>query len=317
MNVKINDKKQSDDQGPKSNKRRPTFDENKFLTNCRTVAFDTTSTALYYHFTVKLMIKHVCDRNSPCSSQAKKVSIERHRQEMSFKVVTGIAIGIGLASDDVTKHSNVCQWGKIGSNKDSVPYKKNMLAEKSLTGRSSLFLRGEVWKVLTTLSQLSASHFKRYGGLDKCGAVLGSINDLPACFCMGRYFLLEPSLAVATPVAAPWHSTCKPYSLKKKRPKQTRSKWRRKKTTQFPSHQPGVSCSGGWQAHRSPQWAMRLQEGWASRATVRPHCLISPTSQTMGILKEERTGKRVSLLCTVEVNVFMHRKRWDGKKPRR
>ena len=25
---------------PKSNKRRPTFDENKFLTNCRTVAFD-------------------------------------------------------------------------------------------------------------------------------------------------------------------------------------------------------------------------------------------------------------------------------------
>ena len=25
---------------PKSNKRRPTFDENKLLTNCRTVAFD-------------------------------------------------------------------------------------------------------------------------------------------------------------------------------------------------------------------------------------------------------------------------------------
>ena len=41
--------------------------------------------------------------------------------------------------------------------------------------------------VLTTSSQLSASHFKRYRGSDKCGAVFRSIGDLPACFCMGRY----------------------------------------------------------------------------------------------------------------------------------
>ena len=83
-----------------------------------------------------------------------------------------------------------------------------MLGETSLTGRSSLFLRGEVWTVLTTASQLSASHFKRCRGSDKCGAVFWSIDDLPACFCMGRCLCLEPIL----PVAALWHSTCKPYS---------------------------------------------------------------------------------------------------------
>ena len=55
--------------------------------------------------------------------------------------------------------------------------------------------------VLTNPSQLSASHFKRYWGSDKCGAVFRSIDDLPACFCMGRYLCLEPILPVATPVA--------------------------------------------------------------------------------------------------------------------
>ena len=38
--------------------------------------------------------------------------------------------------------------------------------------------------VLATPSLPSASHFKRYWGLDKCGAVFWSIDDLPACFCI-------------------------------------------------------------------------------------------------------------------------------------
>ena len=50
---------------------------------------------------------------------------------------------IGLASDDVTKLSNTWQRGKLVLNKGSVPY-KSMLEEKSLTWRSSLFLRREV-----------------------------------------------------------------------------------------------------------------------------------------------------------------------------
>ena len=82
---------------------------------------------------------------------------------------------IGLANDDVTKHSNVWQRAKLVLNKGSVPY-KSMPGGKSLTGRSSLFLRREVWKVLTTLSQLSASHIKRYRGSDKCEAVFQSID---------------------------------------------------------------------------------------------------------------------------------------------
>ena len=116
---------------------------------------------------------------------------------------------IGLASDGVTNLSNVWQRGKLVLNKDSAPY-KSMLGENTLTGRSSLFLRGEVWTVLTTRSQVSVSHFKRYRGSDKCRAVFQSIDDLPACFCAGRYLCLEPILPVATPVAALWRSTCKP-----------------------------------------------------------------------------------------------------------
>ena len=48
----------------------------------------------------------------------------------------------GLASDDVTKLSNTWQRGKLVLNKGtgSVPY-KSMLGEKSLAGRSSVFLR--------------------------------------------------------------------------------------------------------------------------------------------------------------------------------
>ena len=85
-------------------------------------------------------------------------------------------------------------------NKGSVPY-KSLLGEKSLTRRSSLFLRRQVRTVLATPSLLRASHFKRYWGSDKCGAVFRSIDDLPACFCMGRHLCLEPILPVATPVA--------------------------------------------------------------------------------------------------------------------
>ena len=109
-------------------------------------------------------------------------------------------VDLGLASDDVTKLSNAWQRGKLVLNKGSVPY-KSMLGEKSLTWRSSLFLRTEVRTVLATSSLLSASHFKRYWGSDKCGAVFRSIDDLPACFCMGRSLCLEPYLPVATPVA--------------------------------------------------------------------------------------------------------------------
>ena len=89
-----------------------------------------------------------------------------------------------------------------------------MLGEKSLAGRSSLFLRREIRTVLATPSLPSASHFKSYWGSDKCGAVFRLIDDLPACFCMGRYLCLEPILPVATPVAGLWRSTCKPYELK-------------------------------------------------------------------------------------------------------
>ena len=117
---------------------------------------------------------------------------------------------IGLASDDVTKLSKAWQRGKLVLNKGSVPY-KSMLGEKSLTCRSSLVLRREVRTVLTTPSLFSASHLKRHWGSDKCGAVFRSIDDLPACFCMGRNLCLEPILPVAMPVAGLWRSTCKPY----------------------------------------------------------------------------------------------------------
>ena len=38
MNVKMNDKQKSNNQ--RANERQSTFEENKFLTNCLTVAFD-------------------------------------------------------------------------------------------------------------------------------------------------------------------------------------------------------------------------------------------------------------------------------------
>ena len=127
---------------------------------------------------------------------------------------------IGLASDEVKKLSNAWQRGKLVLNKDSAPH-KSMLGKKSLTGRSSLFLRGEVWTVLTTSSQLSVSHSKRYRGSDKCGAVFRSIDNLQACFCMGRYLSLEPNL----PVAVLWRSTCKPSGAQKKQSLQDQRLW--------------------------------------------------------------------------------------------
>ena len=117
---------------------------------------------------------------------------------------------IGLASDDVRKPSNAWQRGKLVLNKDCVPY-KSMLGEKSFAVRSSLFFRREIWTALTTLSQLCASHIKRFRRSDKWGAVFRSIDDFPAWFCMGRCLCLEPILPVATPVATLWRSTCKPY----------------------------------------------------------------------------------------------------------
>ena len=95
---------------------------------------------------------------------------------------------IGLASDDVKKPSNSWQRGKLVLNKDCFPY-KSMLGEKSLAGRRSLFFRREVWKVLTTLSQLSSSHIKRFRGSDKCGAVFRSIDDSQHAFAWGADFV--------------------------------------------------------------------------------------------------------------------------------
>ena len=136
---------------------------------------------------------------------------KRRSEPVAFRLVLGIAkMSIGLASDDVTKLSNAWQRWKLVLNKGSVPY-ISMLGEKSLTWRSSLFLRIEVRTVLATPSLLSASHLKRYWRSDKCGAVFRTIDDLPACFCMGRYLCLEPILPVTTPVAGLWRSTCKPY----------------------------------------------------------------------------------------------------------
>ena len=116
---------------------------------------------------------------------------------------------IGLASDDVTKHSNVWQRWKLVLNKDSVPY-KSMLGEKSVIRRSSLFFRGEVWKVLTALSQLRASHVRDIG--DRTSAGLFFSGSTVSQLCMERYLCLDPILPVATPVAALWRSTWKRYT---------------------------------------------------------------------------------------------------------
>ena len=77
----------------------------------------------------------------------------------------------------------------------------------SLTGQIFLFLHREIWKVFTTLSQLSAFHVKRYRESDKCEAVFRSIDHLPACLRVG-HSLFRTNFAA---VAVLWRSTCKPY----------------------------------------------------------------------------------------------------------
>ena len=78
-----------------------------------------------------------------------------------------------------------------------------MLGEKSLTGRSSLFLPREIGTVLTTPWRLNASQFKRSRDRTSAGS--------PSMLLNGRYLCLEPILPVATPVAGLWRSTCKHY----------------------------------------------------------------------------------------------------------
>ena len=117
---------------------------------------------------------------TPSNRPITELDIFRKRQALSRALVVK-----GLASDDVTKLSNAWQRGKLVLNKGSAPY-KSMPGEKSLAGRSSLFLRREVRTVLAAPSLPSASHFKRYWGSDKCRAVFRSIDDLPACFCIGH-----------------------------------------------------------------------------------------------------------------------------------
>ena len=153
------------------------------------------------------MERHFLDKGlkAPCQTFPGFCHSMVHSWPLSGQFLSSLH-SIGLASDDVTKLSNAWQRGKLVLNKDSAPY-KSMLGEK-FSHWAKLFIPcGEVGTVLTTSSQLSVSHFKRYRGSDKCGAVFRSINDLPACFCMGRYLCLEPIL----PVAALWRSTCKPY----------------------------------------------------------------------------------------------------------
>ena len=40
----------------------------------------------------------------------------------------------------------------------------------------------------------SSSHIRRFRESDKCGVVFRSIDDFPACFCMGCCICLEPIL---------------------------------------------------------------------------------------------------------------------------
>ena len=161
------------------------------------------------------------------TSDFRDIDLNRIAEKKSKPILVGLRScrwevwGIGLASDDVTKLSNAWQRRKLVLNKGSVPY-KSMLGEKSLAGRSSLFL-------LTTSSQLSVSHFKRYWRSDKSGAVFRSIDDLPACLCMGLYLCFEPILPVATPVVGLWRCTCKPYNKQKRRRKEKGKKKERKK----------------------------------------------------------------------------------------
>ena len=101
---------------------------------------------------------------------------------------------IWLGSDDVNKHSNAWQQRKV-----SHWAKLFIPSWRGLNGFDNSF----------TAYIISASHFKKYRGSDKCVAVFRLIDDLTACFCMGRYLYLEPILPVATPIAALWRSTCK------------------------------------------------------------------------------------------------------------
>ena len=49
----------------------------------------------------------------------------------------------------------------------------------------------------------------------RISAVFRSIDGLAACFCIGRNLCSEPSLPVATPVAALWRSFCKLHAQAK------------------------------------------------------------------------------------------------------
>ena len=110
------------------------------------------------------------------------------RSVKAFFLERELFVSIGLASDDVTKLSNAWQWGKLVLIKDSAPY-KGMLGEKSLTGRSSLFLRGEVGTVLTTPPQLRASHFKDIGYRTSAGPFFGRLTISQHAFVWDAIFV--------------------------------------------------------------------------------------------------------------------------------
>ena len=91
---------------------------------------------------------------------------------------------MGLASEEVTKQSNAWQRGKLVLNKDRATY-KSMLRGKSLI-HEVLF---PSWRGLNGFDNSFTAWcvtFQKISGIDKCGAIFRSIDDLPAYFCMGR-----------------------------------------------------------------------------------------------------------------------------------
>ena len=88
-----------------------------------------------------------------------------------------------------------------------------MLGERFLTGRSSLFLRGEIWTVLTTPLQLSASHFQKISGIGQEWGRFLVNRRAPSMLLYGTLSSVRTKFPVATPVAVLW-PTCKPYEGK-------------------------------------------------------------------------------------------------------
>ena len=110
------------------------------------------------------------------------------------------------------KPSNAWQRGKLVLNKDCVPY-QNMLGDRQVARWLKLF--NLFYRGLKGFDNSFIALFVPYEEISGIGrAVLGSIDDFPACFFMEPCLCSEPILPVATPIAALWRSTRKPYYLR-------------------------------------------------------------------------------------------------------